>query len=393
VAGLCLRPETAVVVVALASVFSLKFFRFNIIKTTLFISPFLVCIILFLGVYSYKISNDNSFYYQIEPDVEYEIMDRKNIVPLSYMNTKKDSAKYLAATKWMLGDFRKVNPDFMKSIINKQSKSDLFGLIFNLNQFITNNLLDNIYILLSRNKQQLFFFITVSVLLFYSVSFKTVVFGWLIYLLGFSIMIYSLSINYYDRVIQPLFFTISCLFLFFVHLHAQQVNKPDIKKIYKFIMVLTTTLLILFQFRLNLITANKLTDAETEVENTLSRIFSEHNNRKYVVVIGDFVPFNTGTFKPFVGFNDKTLIMTEMGQQSANPSYLKTIATYTGCRGDDFKCRIQFIENNFKQSILITNTRRIELYKIYMKAMYGFDFDLTKAKRYDLQNDTYVWIP
>jgi hypothetical protein len=69
------------------------------------------------------INNSTDFYKQIEPDVEYELMTRDNIVDIGKMNTYRDSLRYEAVYNGIWGDAVTNDAGFLKSLIGNKKSS------------------------------------------------------------------------------------------------------------------------------------------------------------------------------------------------------------------------------------------------------------------------------
>lgn len=64
-----------------------------------------------------EIGASDQFYKQIEPEVEYELTARNNIVPISMMGTARDSMRYTAIDRVMWGDATTNDSAFLRSLI------------------------------------------------------------------------------------------------------------------------------------------------------------------------------------------------------------------------------------------------------------------------------------
>lgn len=64
-----------------------------------------------------EIGTSDQFYKQIEPEVEYEITARNNIVPIGMMRTARDSMRYMAIDQVMWGDATTNDAAYLRSLI------------------------------------------------------------------------------------------------------------------------------------------------------------------------------------------------------------------------------------------------------------------------------------
>lgn len=64
-----------------------------------------------------RLAGDREFYKQVEPDIEEQFIARENRVPLSAMQTRRDSVIYLAALDMMWSDPQVISPARLRSFI------------------------------------------------------------------------------------------------------------------------------------------------------------------------------------------------------------------------------------------------------------------------------------
>jgi len=381
--GLLFRPEAAIAALLLFTPLLFMLANYNLRQTLRQIAFPAMAVMIFIAYYSWNIHYNDSFYYQLEPDVEYEIMDRKNIVPLSDMQTLEDTAKYLAATNWMLGDVNKTTSAFLRSIINKKNR-----YAYNLNII---KMEQSMFETLQGNKYFLLLAVASFIILFLTIRFRKAVFATLWVLFGLILLSLSFSINNYDRIVQPFLFIFSSGIVLVLFSCSSFSKKRTVVII--LILLFTTILLVPKSLRVMYKQSASLSMRENTLQQTINSFIDSHPERKYIAIIGDLSIFNTGVFVPFVGFGNKQLILTEMGQLSGNPEYLKTISSYTGCKGGDFKCRIAFMIKHQNELIIIAKKQRLELYKQYLMGVYNYHSDFSKSKSQLLQDEAYVWLP
>jgi len=116
------RPESAALMLILVAGFhfllvgkrniSFRFWR----DVRLFSPMAVVPLFIFLWIH-FEIEASNEFYKQIEPEVEYELTARNNIVPIGMMKTARDSMRYLAIDQVMWGDASTNDAEFLRSLI------------------------------------------------------------------------------------------------------------------------------------------------------------------------------------------------------------------------------------------------------------------------------------
>ena len=92
-------------------------------KTVLTLKSFLlpgIILLAIFGLFTLQGMNSEKFVHQVEPDIEYQISGKKNIVELGAMESAADSAKYLMAERWIVNDPEQISIDFLRSIIKKK---------------------------------------------------------------------------------------------------------------------------------------------------------------------------------------------------------------------------------------------------------------------------------
>jgi hypothetical protein len=71
--------------------------------------------------YGLDISRSDEFYKQIEPDLEYELMVRNNIVPVTEMGSTRDSLRYEAVYRGLWGDATTNDVTFLRSLVRDRT--------------------------------------------------------------------------------------------------------------------------------------------------------------------------------------------------------------------------------------------------------------------------------
>jgi len=116
------RPESAALMLIVVSVFYFlivergRFFERIRESIKLFAPLSIFPIVVFVWM-QWGIMSTDEFYKQIEPDVEYELSVRNNIVPIGTMKTERDSFRYMAIDRVMWGDATTNDALFLRSLI------------------------------------------------------------------------------------------------------------------------------------------------------------------------------------------------------------------------------------------------------------------------------------
>ncbi|MEX0810935.1 MAG: hypothetical protein WD048_01880 [Chitinophagales bacterium] len=128
VAGLFTRPEAAVLMLFIVGLYYFLILDQNklITKFTNSIKLYLIPAIISVTViiwFAHDISTSDAFYKKIEPDVEYELTTRNNIVSVNKMNSYIDTMRYKAINKNMWGDATTNDAEFLRSLIDKEMET------------------------------------------------------------------------------------------------------------------------------------------------------------------------------------------------------------------------------------------------------------------------------
>lgn len=390
--GICLRAEAAVVVLIMAiPLIGLVWYK-KTKRVLASVVPVFFVVIAFWGYYLYTISTSTEFYYNIEPEIEYEIMDRKNVVPLAQMLNGADSVRYLAATSWFLGDVEQVTPKFMRGIIQKPKDITHKYFFFSTTNFFS-RFNPQILWQLKYYWWWLLLLLLLPLYLFLAGANKTYVAVLMaFYAIGGVLLFQSLTISALPRVVEPVLAVLATGGAW-VGLQAKTPHaQRGIAKILAGVLLLLSICIGVNVFCHQQKLAARATAAEQKL-NRIAHDFLFNHNRKYVLLTGDWSIVNTGFWKQYEGFKNKTLLLFEAGQFSANPAFLSTNARLTGCPPTDFKCRIQFADTHKNETIFIATEKRLKLYETYMQAVYGVQLNWSSAPRIHLAGDTYFWLP
>ena len=348
-------------------------------------------IIILLSVYFFKTYYHPDFYYALEPETEYELSARGNVVPLSAMKTPQDSMKYIAVTKnWMLGDIQTTTPGYIRSLISKPSDQmhRYFFFLFpksgtrteiNLSSFFVSNtlLLLNLLFLLC-----LFAFARVwrSALLLSGYA-----------LFGIVLLLSSFTVEGMNRVIEPFIFLLVAAVILVANERLQFKAHPAFSA-----GCLLLTLINLSALGKETLNARSLSNELCRNESDTRQKTDKYINtsgRSIVLPVMDFSVFNTGVFVPYNGFPGKKLLFFEYGQFSASPHFLKTIAAATGCTETDFGCRLRYLNDHKENFIVIARPKVVDFMEQYARKMYDIPLQLKRGSSVELNEETTIWFP
>lgn len=345
----------------------------------------------FTGVYLVKTNIHPDFYYTIEPEVEYELMNRRNIVPISTMVTAQDSMRYRAVNEyWMLGDIQQTNASFIRSLIPKPEGFFHRFLFFlkNSNRPASEVPVATVlftYGILLLNFAVLFWFLWLQKRKYEGV--------FMLGYVAFAVLLLSLSfrVDELQRVTQP-FLLLLCIAMFAIAvMRYRAVNVRGLRWVAAVVFMLNIVYLI-NQVSMMTSYSAPLLQTEKYMRAQIGRHI-DTSERRFVLPFMDFSIFNTGVFMPYNGFKGKRVLFYEFGQFSATPPLLQTIRNITGCPGDDFKCRLEFLKQMRSDFIIISTPQRLAFMEEYARIMYGVELNILSAKKVCLNDNVFIWFP
>ena len=395
VGGMLLRPETALGSLMMMGLGVLLFFGKNVRASFNTLGPHILFLLSLGCYYIYHVANNTNYYYKLEPDVEYEMMDRNNIIPLSEMKNAKDSVKYEAIVHfWSQGDFTKTTPEFTRSLLNKPD--DLVHRLFffafppNTPQEKHEKRYEGFPFLLSDIGVFLFCLIIAGLSLFLYGK-RTGSFTTFYILASITLILFTFSINRYGRIVDPLTGLLCSLGLFSLLL-----NFPTGRKAFSRVFLLFIGLFLAgytyVRFAETVKLSKKYTFVETRTTHAVDSLMRS-SSRKYVYLTPTFSTFEMSPFKPFHEFPNKQLIITEFAQYSVHKPFLKRLSEITGCEESDYLCRFQFLKTHEKDLIIISHEERLAFIDKYLRTMYGFETGFSKKPSTPLYDDVRVWMP
>lgn len=212
VLGFLTRPESAMLILLIFIGYELSRLNWHALKESLirlfkrFVFPVLISLVV-VGSFSYQFSHSDEFYKQIEPNLEYELMVRDNIVDLDMMTNHIDSLRYELVYHGVWGDSETNDYDFLASLVSQTERTwgksifsitlaRLIAVLVNLNPLVIANTL--VFVLM------LWFYRDSKRQLILSIAFHLC-----FYLLLFAI---SYQIKIIERGVSPLLLGLSLIY-------------------------------------------------------------------------------------------------------------------------------------------------------------------------------------
>ena len=375
-AGTFMRSEAAIGTLLTALPVLLFSGRKNWSRFGITALPFVILVAGYSAVFLYKLSFSTSFYYQIEPDFEYELMDKQNFVPMSRMKTKKDSLRYEAVIgNWMLADSVQTPPQFIRSLIAKQSgfwdrfilfpKSfDIDTFLFQLKKVTSDSafvLLITLLLLLALiiNREPLFLLTALCVT------------GYALFLV--VVVIGGINSELNERFYEPIFAIAGCVLLTL----ASRFQPQKIS-----VSMYCAAVAILFAGSIYAWHVSKSRSSSVESQIHANKLFLHQVNAlpgyDYVFNTSDDGSiYQTDVWDSRLLFGSKKVVPVDFVQYSYSSQVKNRLKEITGCPDYDFPCRFEFLIKNKEKTLIVGSEQRLAFYQYYLDKMYGVSLNYT----------------
>lgn len=336
---------------------------------------------LFLGVFilglTYHIRNNPAFYALIEPEIEVQFVERQNKVPLSYMKTKEDSAKYKIAAEIAWVDPNIITPDFLRSMIQEEQFMFTDGRQWK-------RVLGDVLAVVERNLSISIFSLVITLLLVWQLPQDK--YKWLFYFCFFwfylLIQAYTFKIN--DRSFLPniAVYLASIFIVFIPTFYFSNTKKSKLGLSFSIVL-----LFLAFQVRYLSKEADILkTDLEKYRFNT--RMVEDVARGKYLVVNSssfDYVFLSHEPFKPFDYSAFKKIYITDGHVIPYIPYYRDFLEKDCKCDVYNFPSFWNYIKTIRNQVVIMSTLGRMEVLREYMKVLHNYQLNIEPIKHPTMQ--------
>jgi hypothetical protein len=376
--GTFMRSETALGTILLSAPGILLVMNWSWRVVLRRFAPLLLIAATYSAVFVWKLNFDDRFYYQVEPDFEYELMDRSHIVPLSSMPNYLDSMRYKAiAHHWMLADSVQTPPSFIRSLIDKPSS---VGSRFVMLPSAKTMLKAAGHVRKIAETPSAWLLIACLLCIFPWQN-RHIGSAWhlpLLLLHGLMVLLViigNVSSELPSRFIDPVMAvtaTMCCLSAFSGDQKQRtspvQIGRMDIARI---LVVVVASVLAgrheaqLGQSYRELIAANVLFREQVDVQGLSYAIVNLDTD----ILIDD--PFATAPI-----FARTTVIPIDLVQYSYTAQNKRNLSRITGCSPPSFECVLRFIASEKHRVLAVGDIGRIDFYRHYASEVYGISYDL-----------------
>lgn len=273
------RPESAILLLAIFIAHQAIQINFKELKDSLlelvkrFAFPVLVSVLV-SGSFSYQFKNSEEFYKQIEPNLEYELMVRDNIVDLDVMTNPIDSLRYQLIYLGVWGDSETNDYTFLESLVSQTERtwgksifsitlSRLIEVLVKLSPLVMVNTL--VFILM---------------LWFSRHSIPRVVLS-LTFHLGFYLLLFAISyqVKIVERGVSPLLLALSLLYAIQIFSSQKDPNMHRGRLQWPLILLVLSFLHLILVMKPLRLAADNYANQTTK----LSLFQSKHTNKKVLI--------------------------------------------------------------------------------------------------------------
>lgn len=343
------RIEACLALSAVAGLFLLNTGRLKQ-QATLLIAPF--CMALAVTLYlAWQINYSPLYHWQIEPDLEYLILEKHQIKPLAAMTTDADSLRYIAATSWFIADSVNLPPSFLENLVVPSVRFFLQPQI----------IYQQLKVFAFESPQSILLLCGLISLLFYHTlfwqqsRFRFLTIAALLLLVLFP----SLTTKTVSRVLEPFLF---CIFLVGIAL------VPVYYKRYysQFLLVLA-----FIASGISVAVVNKASTEQNanyfKAQQALNSISQKYSG--YRVIIGDLQLFTHPVLSP-KPVSNLSFVPLEVAQVTYVPLMRTKLAEFfPECDFYDFGCRARSFSN--KPTIILADEQRLNLLRQWLQKFYN----------------------
>jgi hypothetical protein len=368
------RVEVALLTLIIVSSFYLllikkELFIGNIFKTSIKLTPFLIPVAFIFTWTFYEINASNEFYKLIEPDVEYELTGRDNIVPISEMTNLRDTLRYMAIDKVVWGDATTNDANFLRSLIRSKTITEKpSALILKAINSIVFSSKENIVLVISVHVLLLILIVLFKAsrktftLLFFHLIFLSIIF-----VLGFRIKMT-------ETAISNMFFIVFILYLLTLYKNLGLNSKKG-----KFFMVI---LFILSTLQLNdAITKSKNLNHRTSFYQASLENIKVHFKNKNVLLNGESVsifyaynPLNYHDFAPSL----KNIIIYDYQHLSTIEPYRTFLANDCQCDPNHYGEYFSYLKKEKEENVFVMSETFKDFLEDYLKIVHNLEIVFMK---------------
>jgi hypothetical protein len=370
--GILTRVESAAAIIALVVVWGMWYLQDVKQFLRIFLYPILLTAIILISI-AIQIKTGTDFYLQVEPDIELQFCERKNIQPLAVMKTHRDSVLYITATNIMWSDPKILSAAYLRSLV----KPEAF-IYSDMGQW--KRAFSDMRVIFGRYKSSLFLWLTLAITLYVVSPFKTKKYR-LLYFLAFegsfwimnAMQTYTAKIN--DRSFAPY---ISIFIFLHLILLLGSLKKNESKRGH----LLLILFVIFFGVRITELfyEAQLLKLDLIRYQSNFEKIKKIAANRILVInsSSSDYLFLSYVPFQPFDFSFFKKVYLTDGYIIPFLPYYKSYLEKECNCNIYEFPSFWNYLKSIPTDIIVISSPQRIQIIKAYLKEIYQVDLSLTE---------------
>lgn len=365
IAGSLFRLEGGVAALFIYGLFVL-FTSNQIVRTILLlIIPSTILFVILIS-FSLKGMNSDEFVHQVEPDIEYQISGRSNLVPLGNMVNGSDSAKYLMAKNWIVNDPDHISIEFLRSIIqgriDKTQRWDYFR--------------HSIPLFLKEHYPLNLLFMILTIIMFLKRnSLLNRFYKWRLLLFNFSIIMTLLSIAYFVKMEPRLWLPILGLssLLGFYYIMSVFGDNPYVLLKNKTTYVTMFCLMFLQTLYINKI-SREFNHNKIKAESAITEINSNANFKNIILDLSVINSTYTAPFNKTKLNTNANIIVHNLGALSLSKQYRAYLENLCECHASDYSEFYEFLDKHKNETIIVAKKSGIKLTKNYLDKVYNLDY-------------------
>ncbi len=371
IVGSLTRFESATITFIIMCIFGIYYLQNVKRLTILFLFPllFLSSVLFAIG---YDLNTTTEYYKQVEPEIEAQFCERNNIIPISEMETARDSAIWKAAKNIVWIDPKVLTPDFMRSLIREEELAytdirhwvrvynDMSAIAIHFWHMGAICALLMLAILIVKRPKSVFelllfllFVLSVwmlSAIQTYTVKINDRSFSPLMSIFIFSHLLVILPFVFQNHSLKFKTLLLAMLLLFIAHLSYLKIEADQLKED-------------LSKYRYNLKVITQIASGKCLAVNSSSCDYLFSSNKP-------FQPFDFSIFKK--------LYITDGFNMPYLPYYRRYLEKECNCDMSEFPSFWNYLRLHSEQVVVISDTERVNIIKGYLKEVYSYDLPLNE---------------
>lgn len=364
VTGLYVRVETALFCLAIIvpAFLLLRLWKQN--HSSGFLYLFLIVFpSLILSLYIvFAVKSSDKFYLQIEPNYEYEIMEKKNIIDISSMKSERDSLRYEAIKEGFWGD-ADINPaSFIQSLIGERE-----GGVYWKGKAEYQRLLQ-LYINDYRYHLWVYLFVCVFALGAVGMKSKRYLYSLFLYqIYGLLLLIFiAIQLKYTDRVNTSMLGMLIVIQIYFL---ARFENTRF--KALTYILLICLPMYLLMDYNLGILDVKR---HELDSHRRVAKIINDKLKGRTLIVNNEIITVLTNQFRPLENMEltmYRRVFMHDMLAYNTMSPYKEYLEKELGCEVENYGSLYRGYYEFDSNAVYVMHPQRKDFLENYLYKIHG----------------------